>query len=140
MAGVSNRRAVEMEWLGDGLRFRGAGSEPVTPDVILDGDSQDGPSPTQALLLAAGGCAGADVVHILTKMRQPPSALRVSVSGIRRQEDPRRFMEIHFRFEVQGEIERAKVEHAVKLSVEKYCSVLHSLAPDITVRHDVEVA
>ena len=138
---VSNRRTVEMEWLGEGLRFRGGGTEPESPSIVLDGDSEDGPSPALALLLAAGGCSGADVVHILTKMRQPPSELSISVSGLRKEDDPRRFIDLHLRFGVRGEgLDRAKVEHAVSLSIEKYCSVVHSLASDISVSYDIELA
>ena len=137
----SNRRVVTMDWLGDGLKFRGRGSEPESPEVIIDGDSEQGPSPMLALLLAAGGCSGSDVVHILTKMRQPPTALSIEVSGLRRDEEPKRFVDLHMLFKVRGEdLDRSKVEHAVSLSIEKYCSVVHSLAPDIAVSYDIEIA
>ena len=138
---ASNRRTVKMEWLGEGLKFRGAGTEPESPAIVLDGDSGDGPSPTLALLLAAGGCSGADVVHILKKMRQPPATLEITVSGLRREEEPRRFVDLHLTFRVSGDgIDRGKVEHAVSLSIEKYCSVIHTLAPDLVVGYDIELA
>ena len=138
---ASNRRTVKMAWLGEGLKFRGAGTEPESPSIVVDGDSAEGPSPMLALLMAAGGCSGADVVHILKKMRQQPTTLEITVSGIRREEEPRRFTGLHMTFRVSGDgLDREKIEHAVSLSIEKYCSVIHSLAPDITVVYDIELA
>ena len=138
---ITNRRAVRLEWLGEGLRFKGGGTEPPSPDIILDADSEEGPSPMLALLLAAGGCSGADVVHILGKMREPATEVSIEVSGLRRDDHPRRFTDIHFVFHIRGgDVDRDKAEHAVELSVTKYCSVIHSLAPDVTVTYDVECA
>jgi putative redox protein len=138
---ASNRRTVKMEWLGEGMRFRAAGTEPESPSVVVDGDSEEGPSPMLVLLMAAGGCSGADVVHILKKMRQLPTTLEITVSGIRREEEPRRFTDIHMTFRVSGDgLDREKIKHAVSLSIEKYCSVIHSLAPDVAVGYDIELA
>jgi putative redox protein len=95
----------------------------------------------QMLLLAAAGCAGADVVSILAKMRAGLEALTVDVQGVRRDEEPRRYVEIRFRFALRGNgLDLAKAERAVTLSLEKYCSVIHSLAPDIPVRHEIVLA
>ena len=65
----SNRRVVTMDWLGDGLKFRGRGSEPESPEVIIDGDSEQGPSPMLALLLAAGGA-----LAVALRVRSPRGA------------------------------------------------------------------
>jgi putative redox protein len=90
------------------------------------------------LLLAAAGCSAADVVLILKKMRVAVRSLRIDVTGTRRATEPRRYMSIRFRFEMSGDgLDAAKAERAVALSIEKYCSVVASLAPDITVEHEV---
>jgi len=95
----------------------------------------------QTLLLAAAGCAGSDVVSILRKMRVTLRTMTVDVLGIRRDEEPRRYISITFAFAMGGEgLDPAKAERAVRLSLEKYCSVIHSLAPDITVRHEIVLA
>jgi len=74
-------------------------------------------------------------------MRQSPATLEITVSGLRREEEPRRFVDLHLTFRVSGEgIDRAKVEHAVSLSIEKYCSVVHTLAPDLVIGYDIELA
>ena len=71
--------SASLEWKG-GLRFaaRASGGE-----LLLDGDSVAGPSPVQALAFALAGCMAADLVHILTRSRVPPRALRVTFSGER---------------------------------------------------------
>ncbi len=94
-----------------------------------------------ALLLACAGCSGADVVVMLQKMRVRLETLAIDVRGTRRDSEPRRYVEIRFRYRLGGEgLDRAKAERAVSLSLEKYCSVVHSLAPDITVGYDIELA
>jgi len=134
-------RAVRLAWSGTGMRFTGGGTTPPSPDVVVDGDGLAGPSPMQTLLLAAAGCAGSDVVSILRKMRVTLRTMTVDVLGIRRDEEPRRYISITFAFAMGGEgLDPAKAERAVRLSLEKYCSVIHSLAPDITVRHEIVLA
>jgi putative redox protein len=131
---------VRLEWTGKRLQFTGGGTEPSTPSITIDGDGAAGPSPMLALLLAAAGCTAADVVVILTKMRVELEHLSVDVSGTRRDEEPRRYTELTFRFRVGGsEVAREQVERAVALSLDKYCSVVHSLAADIDVRHEIEL-
>jgi putative redox protein len=92
------------------------------------------------LLLAVAGCSAADVVVILEKMRVGLTHLAIEVEGVRRETDPRRYDALHIRYTMQGEaLDAAKAERAVDLSIEKYCSVLHSLAPDIAISFDVEL-
>jgi putative redox protein len=94
-----------------------------------------------ALLLAAAGCTAADIVLMLEKMRVDLSRLSVDVDGIRRGEDPRRFEGIHLRYHIGGDgLDDAKAQRAVSLSVKKYCSVMHTLAPDVAISYDVEIS
>lgn len=137
---MGDRRAVRLEWSGERLRFRGGGTDPVSAEIVLDADNEEGPSPMLALLLAAAGCTGADVVSILKKMRVDLRALSVEVDGARRDEHPKRYTAITYRFRIEGEgLDRAKAERAVELSLERYCSVAHSLAPDIVITHEIEL-
>ena len=137
---MSNVRAVRLEWAGD-MRFTGAGTDPVSPPITIDGDGEAGPSPMLALLLAAAGCSGADVVLILRKMRVELRQLEIEVRGVRREEDPRRYTEIALHFRLAGEgLDRAKADRAVSLSLEKYCSVVQSLRPEIAISHEITLA
>lgn len=118
---------VEMEWDG-GLRFRGRAGD---RELTLDGDSRSAVSPVEALALALAGCMASDVVHILVKGRTPPSTLTARLVAERAPEEPRRLLKVDLRFTVQGAVPAERIERAIALSRETYCSVWHSLRPDI---------
>ena len=62
--------------------------------------------------------------------------LWIEASGVRREQEPRRYTALHLEYHLTGEdIDEAKARRAIELSITKYCSVLHSLAPDIQVTH-----
>ena len=115
-------------WRGD-LRFE-AGVDERTQ--AIDGNSKTAPSPVETLLNSIGTCAATDVVDILAKQRTPLSRLEVDVTATRRAEFPRRIMMLEVVFTLDGEgIEMDQAERAIKLSIEKYCTVAASLAGDI---------
>jgi putative redox protein len=76
---------------------------------------------------------GVDLRMILEKSRVPVQALEVEVEGDRVEQPPRRFHAIRLLFRLSGpaEEDQARLERAVQLSTEKYCSVLHTLRPDL---------
>lgn len=109
--------------------------------VTVDGDSKEAVSPVELLLVSAATCMAADVVLILKKMRVDLARLELAVQGTRRDEEPRRFTAIAFLWTIAGtSADQAKARRAIDLSLEKYCSVMASLAPDISVSHDVTLA
>ena len=129
---------VTMRWLRQ-LQFEGSGVG--RPPVLVDGDSAAATSPVELVLLAAATCTASDVVIILQKQRIKLEALDISVRGTRRETEPRRFTAIAFHFAVRGEgADDVKVRRAIDLSLEKYCSVVASLAPDIPISYDVSIA
>ena len=131
-------KQVSLRW-EEGLRFNGG--QPNGPSITIDGDNAAGPGPMVTLLLAAAGCTGSDVVLILRKMRVPFDGLQIDVSGIRREEEPRRFVSIHFEYRITGPgVDAEKARRAIDLSVEKYCSVIHSLAPDLAITYALALA
>ncbi len=119
-----------MEFVGNGEKG---------PATIIDGASEKGPGPMDGVLLALAGCMGVDVQSILEKSRVPLSELEVEVEGIRAPTHPKRYTAIRLDLRVRGpEAEHeAKLERAVSLSREKFCSVLHSLRPDI--EYDIRI-
>lgn len=126
-----------LDWIG-GLRFS-AGS-PDGPHVVLDGNGVEGPSPVTMLICAAGACSSADVVSILEKKRIVLTKCHVEAGGVRREDYPKRFTSVWLRFHLAGEgLTEAAAKQAVALSVEKYCSVLLSLNPDIAVTTEIVV-
>jgi putative redox protein len=133
----SQQRHATLDWTG-GLAFRGGA--PNGPAVTLDGDGTSGPSPMVALLVAAGGCTGADIVSILDKMRAGLTTCRIEVHGTRREDHPKRYTAVHLDFHLAGTaLDEVKAARAIELSLEKYCSVIHSLAPDISVTHTLHL-
>ncbi len=126
-------KRVTLTW-AQGLRF--IGGEPGREPITIDGDNMAAPGPMTALLLAAAACTGADVVSILTKMRVAFTRLSIDVAGVRRGQEPRCYLSIHLDYRVGGEgLDPAKIRRAIDLSLEKYCSVIHSLAPDIAISY-----
>jgi putative redox protein len=109
-------------------------------EATLDWDSQTAPSPVQALVFALAGCMASDVVLVLEKGRQPLRGLAASVRAERAENPPRRLLRVDIRFTVTGEVPADKVERAIRLSRETYCSVWHSMAQDIELTTSFEVA
>ncbi len=135
---MQETKRVSLRW-EEGLRFEG-GAE-AGPTTRIDGDNTSAPGPMLTLLLAAASCSGSDVVLILKKMRIELRDLRIEVTGRRREQEPRRYTAIHFDYHIGGNgLDQAKADRAVSLSVEKYCSVIHSLAPDIAITYAVALA
>lgn len=117
------------------------GGAPDGPEIVIDGDNAAGPGPMMSLLLAAGACTGSDVIVILEKMRVGLRQLRIEVSGVRREQEPRRYTAIHFDFHLAGEgLDETRARRAIDLSLEKYCSVVASLAPDIAITYGLALA
>lgn len=122
--------SVELRWT-EGLTFTGGADG--GPQITTASGGGEGPSPTQLLLLSLASCMGIDVVDILNKSRVPLEAMRVVVAGERAAEAPRRFTSIRLTYHVRGpeDGDQAKLERAVQLSRDRYCSVLHTLRPDL---------
>lgn len=132
---MAEPKRVALAWRHD-LVFEGAADG--KPPIVLDGAAVEGPSPMEAVLLALAGCSGADVVSILQKQRADLRAFRVEVVGERRDEHPKRYTAITLRFHVRAPgLGESHARRAIDLSLEKYCSVTHSLAKDIAVRYDL---
>ncbi len=130
---TAETKRVTLRWQ-QGLVFRGG--EPGGPETTVDGDNAVAPGPMLTLLLAAASCTGSDVVAILAKMRVGLAECRIEASGVRRETEPRRYLSLHLDYHLRGEgLDEAKARRAVELSITKYCSVIHSLAPDIRVTH-----
>jgi putative redox protein len=108
--------------------------------VIIDGDSKAGPSSTESLLMGLMGCMAIDVLMILEKGRVEVGSLEVLADADRNPEPPRYFKRICLTF-VLGGVDaeaRPKVDRAIQLSKDTYCSVLHSLRQDLVFETVVE--
>ena len=118
---------AELVW-SEGLQFAATSGKTA---IVIDGDSTAGPSPVQLLVLGLAGCMAIDLVDIIHKGRHPLTACRATIAAERRPTPPRHVVKVDLRFHLQGDVPEAAAERAIMLSREKYCSVWHSLRPDI---------
>src|SRR3954467_11481718 len=115
-----------VRWVGDGMTFL---AETASNHVVaMDGAPEGGgrnlaPRPMEMVLLGTGGCTAYDVVVILKKSGQPITGCEVKLTSERAETDPKVFTRIHMHFTVRGRgLKRNVVEHAIRLSHDKYCS------------------
>ena len=99
-----------------------------------------GPRPMETVLIGTGACSAFDVVKILQKGREKVRDCVVELTAERATTTPRVFTSIHFHFIVTGiDLNPAKVERAIKLSAETFCSATAMLAKTANVTHDFEI-
>ena len=103
-------------------------------EVDYDAQFQWGCSPTETLLMSVAGCLGIDVVSFVQKMRANVTKFRIDYSGERNLTPPQYYKSMELIIHIAGEdITPKKMDRAISLSQEKYCSVYHSLRKDIKV-------
>ena len=113
--------------------------------LITDGPEKYGGEgrgmrPMQLFLASLAGCSSIDVVLILEKQKQRIDSYEVFVEGKRTDAIPSVYESIHLRFVLRGDITDKKLQRAVTLGVEKYCSVASMLLPGVVVTHEASVA
>ena len=124
---------------GSSFLARGASNHWVPVDAPEDEQGQDaGAWPMELLLMALGGCTGIDVVLILKKMRVAFNDLQIKLSGERTEEPPRSFTGIKISYHFWGnDLPLAKLERAVELSQEKYCSVANTINGVVAITSEI---
>lgn len=129
-------------WKG-GMAFEGVpdSGHAVRMDAAPSfGGEDSGIRPMEMVLLGLGGCTSIDVMNMLNKSRQDVRDCSVEISAERAETDPKVFTHIHVHFKVTGKgLEPKRVERAIALSAEKYCSVSIMLGKTAEVTHDFEV-
>jgi putative redox protein len=121
-----------LSWKGD-LIFTGMTMQGY--EIDFDAHAQMGCMPMEALLLSLTGCMGIDIINILQKMRVQISAFKIDVKGERNPEPPQYFKSVEMVLHLEGkDLEDRKIDRAVSLSRDKYCSVLNSLRQDLELK------
>jgi putative redox protein len=98
-----------------------------------------GVRPADMLLLAAASCSLYDVIDILQKQREPLQDVEVTCHGEKESEPIYRFKSIHLHYAAKGKIDPQKLEKAIGLSIDKYCTVINTLKACATVTYDYEI-
>ena len=100
----------------------------------------EGPTPTECVLMSLCACTSVDVISILTKKREPFTALTVSATAEKAKESPTVFTRIELVYRVSSAVNHKSMEDAVRLSKEKYCSVSAMLEKTATIVFTIEYA
>lgn len=117
---------IELNWKGQML------FESVAPEgnVMIDagpdsGGQGKGLRPKAMMLSSLAGCSGMDIASLLKKMRAEVEDFKIEVEANLTEEDPKFYDKVHVVYRFFGsDFKKAKIEKAVKLSVEKYCGVM----------------
>ena len=133
---------LSVNWV-DGMLMVGKShsGHSITMDGPIEiGGENLGVRPMEMLLLGVAGCTMIDVVTTLQKMRQDLSHCETRISAERAKEHPKVFTDIHIQFIVKGkDLDSKKVDKAISLSAEKYCSASIMLGKTANITHDFEV-
>ena len=133
---------ARVKWVQDRTFLGESGSG---HSVVMDGDPAGGGRdlgirPMEALLLGMGGCTAYDVVDILEKSRQAVEDCAIEIEADRAEEIPKVFTKIVVRYIVTGRnLDPKKVERAVNLSAETYCSATIMLGKTAEITHEIEI-
>jgi len=132
-----------VRWTGEGMAFLAetGSNHLVAMDGAPDGGGRNlAPRPMEVVLVGTGGCTAYDVVVILKKSGQQVTGCEVQLSAERAPADPKVFTRIHMHFVVRGRaLKRNLVEHAIRLSHEKYCSASIMLGKTAEITKDFEI-
>jgi putative redox protein len=90
--------------------------------------------PMEMLLVGLGGCSGIDMVNVLNKQKEPLTDIKIAIKATRKEEEtPAIFDKINIHFELSGALSPQKVERALALTFDKYCSVSNILGRSATI-------
>ena len=126
---------LDLEWLG-GHRLRGRSGG---VEIEMDSPPATGPSPIQALAFGLAGCMAIDVLVVMERGRFDLKGMQARLEAERAPTDPKRILNVRLHYVLAGKIPPDRVERAIQLSREKYCSVWHSMRPDIELSTSFEV-
>jgi putative redox protein len=133
---------ARIKWVQDATFIGESGSG---HSVVMDGAPDDGGRdlgirPMEMLLLGLGGCSGIDVVLILRRGREQVTDCVIEIDAERATTDPRVFTKIVMKYVVTGRtLDPKKVERAIKLSAEKYCSASATIGKTAQIEHAFEI-
>jgi len=122
-----NTTKITLSRIDDHVNF--ISTNETNNSILMDGSpaiggTGNGVRPMETLLMGIAGCSSIDIVLILKKMKQELRDIKVEVTAERiKVADATEFKTIHLHFLVWGAIKEQKLEKAINISLEKYCSV-----------------
>jgi putative redox protein len=131
---------TKTKWLGNMAFEAQVDSHKLRMDAAEEfGGENQGPTPKPLLLTSLAGCTGMDITSLLKKMRVAIASFEVNISGELTEEHPKYYAHIHMEYIFTGDnLQRDKIEKAVKLSQERYCGVYYMLSQAADITHDIK--
>jgi len=133
---------VTAKWV-NGWKFVGTDSSgrEMKMDASVEGGGEgDGFRPAELPLMGLAGCTGIDTIEILQKMRLPVEGLELRVTADKRKDGTPGLVGVKVEYVVRGKgLSKEKVEKAVRLSEEKYCTVSGALSQATPVTHEITI-
>ena len=127
-------KAVHFEGTNEsGLKVNIDGAEEV-------GGEGKGVRPMELVLFSLGSCSAIDIASILRKMNLQADDIKITIEGERDPDEvPSVFTKINVHYTLVGKLYASKVERAIELSMEKYCSVAKMLRPTVELTYSYEI-
>lgn len=134
---------VTLNRIDDAFHFIGKGARNVEihiDDSIKAGGKELGAGPMELVLMGMGACSSFDIITILKKQKLELEDIKVKINAVRRDEVPKVFTKVHLHFILKGNLSEDKVQRAIDLSLNKYCSVagMVSHTAEITFGFEIE--
>ncbi len=135
-------KQATVKWI-DGFRFVGLGH--ANHSLVIDGPADSGgldsaTRPGELVLMALASCTGIDVVSILKKMKVEFDSFEIGVEAEVAENHPKIYTKINIEYRIRGKnIPADKLERAIKLSQETYCSVTNQLRPSAEISYRYKV-
>ncbi len=121
--------AYEIETVGGKLQLDATAGE--------DGNAK-GMTPKYLMLVSLAGCTSMDVTSLLEKMRAQVEDFKVEVEGELTEEHPKYYHTVTLKYIFKGEdLQKDKIEKAVKLSIDKYCGVYEMFRKFADISYDI---
>lgn len=130
---------MEINLVRKNNKFNFEAENAVGQTVELDanpaiGGEGKGFRPMEMLLVGLGGCSGIDMINVLTKQKEPLDDVKIKITATRKDEEvPAIFDVIKIHFDLYGQLNAQKVERALDLTFDKYCSVSNILSRSATI-------
>ncbi|CCH52294.1 OsmC family protein [Fibrisoma limi BUZ 3] len=139
-----NTMHVELVRVDDAFHFQATGTAGVALDIDGStdiGGHNAGARPMEMLLMGLASCSAIDVILILKKQKQVIDDFRLRVDGLREKDaTPAPFQKIHITYLLKGQLDANKVQRAIDLSMDKYCSATAQLRPTAEITYSFEIA
>ena len=104
------------------------------------GGQNKGFRPMESLLAGLGGCSAIDIISILKKQRQQIDDFQIEIDANRKPNStPSIFENITVNIIITGIVDEKKLQKAIQLTIDKYCSVYHILKETANINYTYEL-